>query len=93
MRACRIAFGAELGSPRRPAAVSSDSGEIRFAAVDDGTNTLDVWTFQQQLAPPSPGGHSQGPGNQPPTLAPSLAALQQHKIDVIFSNPDLSPLA
>ncbi len=26
-------------------AVSSSGGEIRFAAVDDDTNTLDVWTF------------------------------------------------
>ena len=70
-------------------AVSTDSGEIRFAAVDDDTNTLDVWTFQQQPAPapPSPGGHSQGPGNQPPLLALSFVAFQQHKIDVVFSNP------
>jgi uncharacterized protein (TIGR03118 family) len=26
-------------------AVSTDNGEVRFAAVDDNTNTLDVWTF------------------------------------------------
>jgi uncharacterized protein (TIGR03118 family) len=26
-------------------ALSTDNGEVRFAAVDDNTNTLDVWTF------------------------------------------------
>jgi hypothetical protein len=73
-------------------AVSLDSGEIRFAAVDDDTNTLNVWTFQQQPAPPSPGGHSQGPGSRSPLLALSLAAWQQHKVDLVFSNPDPSLL-
>jgi uncharacterized protein (TIGR03118 family) len=73
-------------------AVSSDSGEIRFAAVDDNTNTLDLWTFQQQTQP-SPGGQSQRRENGSPALGLSLAALQQHKIDAVFSNPDLRPLA
>jgi uncharacterized protein (TIGR03118 family) len=73
-------------------AVSTDSGEIRFAAVDDDTNTVSVWNFQQQPAPPSPGGHSQGPGNQPSLLALSFAALQQHKIDLAFSTFDPSLL-
>src|SRR5262249_26773436 len=29
-------------------AVSNDNGEIRFAAVDDNTNTVTVWTFKSQ---------------------------------------------
>jgi uncharacterized protein (TIGR03118 family) len=74
-------------------ALSSDSGEIRFAAVDDDANALDVWTFQQQPPPPSPGGHSQGSGTRSPTLALSFAAVQQHKIDVVFSNPGAASLA
>jgi uncharacterized protein (TIGR03118 family) len=28
-------------------ALSTDGGELRFAAVDDNTNTVTVWTFQQ----------------------------------------------
>ena len=28
-------------------AVSSVNGELRFAAVDDNTNSLDVWTFKE----------------------------------------------
>jgi uncharacterized protein (TIGR03118 family) len=28
-------------------AISTDNGEIRFAAVDDNTNTVKVWTFQR----------------------------------------------
>jgi sugar lactone lactonase YvrE len=29
-------------------AVSSVNGELRFAAVDDNTNSVDVWTFREQ---------------------------------------------
>jgi len=37
------ALGAAFGI-----AISTDGGEIRFAAVDDNTNMVTVWTFQQQ---------------------------------------------
>ncbi|MDB5308339.1 MAG: hypothetical protein JWO38_2541, partial [Gemmataceae bacterium] len=29
-------------------AVSNVNGELRFAAVDDDTNSLDVWTFKEK---------------------------------------------
>jgi uncharacterized protein (TIGR03118 family) len=45
-------FGAAFGL-----AVSTDNGLIRFAAVDDATNTLEIWTFQQ-APPPSENKHS-----------------------------------
>jgi uncharacterized protein (TIGR03118 family) len=37
-------------------ALSTDNGELRFAAVDDNTNTLHIWTFQLK----SSEGHHQG---------------------------------
>jgi DNA-binding beta-propeller fold protein YncE len=69
-------------------ALSTDNGEVRFAAVDDDTNSLDLWTFQQQQGPLAPRSSNQESGNQSPALALSFAALQQHKIDLVFSNPD-----
>jgi DNA-binding beta-propeller fold protein YncE len=69
-------------------ALSTDNGEVRFAAVDDDTNSLDLWTFQQQQGPIAPRGSGKEPGNQSPALALSFAALQQHKIDLVFSHPD-----
>jgi hypothetical protein len=38
-------------------ALSTDNGELRFAAVDDNTNTLHIWTFQLKH---SFEGHHQG---------------------------------
>lgn len=29
-------------------AISSDGAELRFAAVDDNTNAVTIWTFQQK---------------------------------------------
>jgi uncharacterized protein (TIGR03118 family) len=35
-------------------AISTDGGEVRFAAVDDNTNTVTIWTFEQKhLSPES----------------------------------------
>jgi uncharacterized protein (TIGR03118 family) len=38
-------------------AVSSANGALRFAAVDDNTNTVQIWTFQEANSHPFFGGH------------------------------------
>ena len=44
-----VDFQLDTGNPGAAfgLAISTDNGEIRFAAVDDNTNTVKVWTFQR----------------------------------------------
>jgi hypothetical protein len=44
-------------------AVSSVNGELRFAAADDNTNSLDVWTFQTRATHHKHHGHEGGEGH------------------------------
>jgi uncharacterized protein (TIGR03118 family) len=74
-------------------AVSSANGEIRFAAVDDDTNTLTVWTFKQHgsTGPERPESPSSGDHGQQEavdevfrSVAAALAGMHHHGIDDLF---------
>jgi hypothetical protein len=41
-------------------AVSNVNGQLRFAAANDNTNSLDVWTFQTRAAHHKHHGHEEG---------------------------------
>jgi hypothetical protein len=67
-------------------ALQASGGELRFAAVDDNSNTLDVWSFQ--VAPqPHGGGHHGGDGGRDR----GAASRVQGVLDFIFAL--LSPSA
>ena len=68
-------------------AVQQIGDQVRFAAVDDNTNTLDIWTFQTEES--SGGGGHSGNGNAPsmsssPAMSPSNPNIQQ--IDALFQS-------
>src|SRR5207244_8507643 len=42
-------------------AVSSDNGQLRIAAVNDNTSTLNVWTFEQAAAGAASPARDHGP--------------------------------
>ena len=44
-------------------AVSNVNGQLRFAAVDDNTNSLDVWTFETGAAVVRHHHHDSGDGD------------------------------
>ena len=52
-------FQLDPGAPWAPfgVAVTTQNCDLRFAAVDDDTNTVNVWTFQQTKLFPSGGDH------------------------------------
>lgn len=81
-------------------ALQTVDGQTRFAAVDDNTNTLDIWTLQSN--PPSPGSTPSTPPSPPsPPSSPSVsaidaffqslnAALQSLESSLLASDPMLS---
>jgi uncharacterized protein (TIGR03118 family) len=74
-------------------AVSSAGGELRFAAVDDDANTLNVWTFKQNSTTGPDRSQSPGDRGQPDamdeafrSLAAALAGMHHHGIDDLFQS-------
>ena len=74
-------------------AVSSDSGEIRFVAVDDDTNALDVWTFQQHRRRPPPAATARCLGTGRHCSRFPSPHYSNTRSMWYSANPDLSPPA
>jgi len=64
-------------------AVSNVDGELRFAAVDDNTNTLDVWTFDSQSKPSKSTGSSSGGGIHAKAVDQLLAFLEEELTSIL----------
>jgi uncharacterized protein (TIGR03118 family) len=69
-------------------AVSSAGGRLRFAAVDDNTNTLQIWTFRQKSATDDRSSFSPAPHAAADEvfrlLAESFAEARHHGSDFLF---------